>query len=71
MEEIVIRVDAPPELRAKLKLALSKVAKELIEESKHSPEQSEEELIKRSIEIGRKINKSLHNRYKILYPELK
>ncbi len=81
MEDIVIRVDAPPELRAKLKLVLSKLAEEIIEESKHLSKKEKlrrfNEIVSKSKlseeqaeELAKEINRSLHKRYKELYSKL-
>ena len=81
MEDIIIRVDAPPELRAKLKLVLSKLAEEIINESKR-PSKNEKlrrfnEIVSTSKltdeqveELARDINRLLHKRYKELYSKL-
>jgi len=74
MEEIVIKLDIAPELRERFELALAEVvkqfvktlklslAKEIVSKSKLTEEQA--------LELAKEVNKSLHKRYKKLYPEL-
>ncbi len=79
MEEIIIKVDVPKEFKEEFRIALAKVVEEFVKRirlleleqiQKKLESKEEQELIKWSIELGRKVNKSLHGRYKRLYPEL-
>ena len=71
MVGVFVRVNIPEEQKERFRLALAKLLKELSENAKIEQFHDEEEEIRElSIELGRKVNKSLHERYKELYPEL-
>ena len=72
MSEILIKFDVPEELKEEFRLALAKLVKEISDDAKIQELEDEEDKIRElSIKLGRKVNKSLHERYKKLYPELK
>jgi len=72
MVEILIKIDIPEESKAEFKLALNKLIKELSEDAEIQELNDDEDKIKElSIILGRKVNKSLHDRYKKLYSRLK
>ena len=74
MEEIIVKVDIPTEFKQEFKLALAKVveslvkqiefsiAKDIVSKSKFSEEHA--------IKLSKEVNKSLHKKYKKLYPRL-
>ncbi len=79
MEEIIIKVDVPKEFKEEFRIALAKVVEEFVKRIrvleleqmlKKLESKEEQELERWSIELGRKVNKSLHERYKRLYPKL-
>ena len=76
MEEIVIKVEVPSEMREEFKVALSKVVEELIrkirvmkleELRKDLESDKEKEFTKWSVDLGRKVKKG---RFKRLLAEL-
>ncbi len=71
MSEILIKVNVSEESKERFKLALAKLAKELSDDIKVQELYDEEDKIRElSVMLGRKVNKSLHERYKKLYPKL-
>ncbi len=80
MAEVVIKVDVPIEFKEEFRIALAKVVEEFVKRvklmeleqiSKKLESKEEQELIDWSVKLGREVNKSLHKKYKQLYPELK
>lgn len=82
MEEIIIKVDIPSKLKNKLGFVLAKAAEEFVKKAKKESEEeqykkfneiaSESKLSKENaLRLGKELNKSLHLRYKKLYPKLK
>jgi hypothetical protein len=79
MEEIVIKVDIPLEFKEEFRIALAKVVEEFIKKIRlmelgqlmeELSSKEEQELIDQSVKLGKKVNESLHKRYKKLYPKL-
>ena len=72
MEEIIFKFNVPEESEERFRLALAKLIKELSDKAKMEELQNDDDEIKElSIMLGRKVNKSLHERYKKLFHELK
>lgn len=79
MGEVIIKVNIPLEFKEEFKVALAKVVKEFVKRIrfleleqmlKKVDSKEEQNIIEQSIKLGRKVNKSLHKRYKKLYQEL-
>ena len=65
MVEVLIKVNMPEELKDKFKIALAKLMEELSDKGKiQELVDEEDEINELSILLGRKVNKSLHERYK-------
>ena len=70
MAEVLIKVEVSEEQKERLRLALARLAKELSSVKIEELENEEDIINELSIELGREVNKSLHERYKRVYPKL-
>jgi len=78
MEEITIKVDIPSKLKNELGLILAKAAEEFAKKTEKEQYKKFNEIVSESklskenaLKLGKELNKSLHLRYKKLYPKLK